>query len=156
LLWVACSKHPLNLAVIEALLKLKSPEGDGMIYCEGALRRQFASFLNLDREDGLTTAELQNKSTPADVSDAFENGGDQDTDGWAFEDVENCTDFNSDKQTTTVTFSHASIGDFFRNETQGKVLAGEDRIAVGVNYREAKAYVLKTFLRIFTDKDNSC
>lgn len=150
--WVTCSQQPLTLGLIDAILKLKSPEGDGMIYLEGALRRQFASFFTLDREDALTTAELQNMSTKADVFDGSDDEKNENEEE-AFEDVDNFTDFNSDLQTTTVTFCHASIGDFFRDETEGKVSAGEGHLAVGVNYHEAKAHVLKTFLRLFTDSE---
>ncbi|KAE8157722.1 hypothetical protein BDV40DRAFT_277652 [Aspergillus tamarii] len=155
LLWVTCSRQPLTLAEVEFILKLKSPEGDGMIYPEGALRRQFASFFSLNREDGLTTAELQMMSTNKnnfDESDDEETGRDDD-DEEAFEDVENFTDFDSHKETTTVTFCHASIGDFFRDLTEGKVCYEESHVAVGVEYLRAKAHVLKTFLRIFTDKE---
>ncbi|RAL07814.1 NACHT and TPR domain protein [Aspergillus homomorphus CBS 101889] len=147
--WVACSQQPLTLGLVDDLLRLKSPEGDGMIYLEGALRRQFASFFSLDREDSLTTAELQNISTKPGIFDASDDEADQSEE--AFEDVDNFTDFNSDLQTTTVTFCHAFIGDFFRDETEGKVSAREDHLAVGVNYREAKAHVLKTLLRLFAD-----
>lgn len=62
LIWTACATEPLQLCFIEHLLKLKSKERDGMINLEGALRNQFASFFNLDREDGLTTAELHSLS----------------------------------------------------------------------------------------------
>ncbi|KAL2832224.1 NACHT and TPR domain protein [Aspergillus pseudoustus] len=151
LAWVTCSEQPLTLETIDAILKLKSPEGDGMIYLEGALRRQFASFFILDREDGLTTAELQNMSTQPDLFDASDDEEKEEEE--AFDDVENFTDFNSDTKTTKATFSHASIGDFFRDETEGKVSAGEAHIAVGVHYHEAKAHVLKTLLRVFIDKD---
>ncbi|KAL2871688.1 NACHT and TPR domain protein [Aspergillus lucknowensis] len=151
LVWVTCSEQPLTLAKIDAILKLMSPEGDGMIYLEGALRRQFASFFNLDREDGLTTSELQNMSTKPDLFDGSDSENEEKED--AFDDVENFTDFNSDTLTTTVTFCHASIGDFFRDETEGMVSAGDEHVAVGVNYREAKAHVLKTLLRVLADKE---
>ncbi|KAE8149863.1 hypothetical protein BDV25DRAFT_140381 [Aspergillus avenaceus] len=88
----------------ETLLWLQSPEGDGMIYPEGALRRHFASFFNLDRENGLTMAELQMMSTNRDNFDESDNeGSDSDADE-AFEDADNFTDFDSHKETTTVTF----------------------------------------------------
>jgi tetratricopeptide (TPR) repeat protein len=153
LIWVTCSQQPLTLGFIDKILRLRSPEGDGMIYLEGTLRRQFASFFTLDRADALTTAELQNMSTKPDLFDGSDNDEMSKNDQEAFEDAENFTDFNSDLQTTTVTFCHASIGDFFRDETEGKVSAGESHFAVGVNYREAKVHVLKTFLRLFTDSD---
>ncbi|OGM43950.1 NACHT and TPR domain protein [Aspergillus bombycis] len=154
LLWVTCSRQPLTLAEVESILRLKSPEGDGMIYPEGALRRQFASFFSLNREDGLTTAELQTMSTNQTDFDASEDEGEErDADEEAFEDVENFTDFDSHKETTTVTFCHASIGDFFRDPTEGKASDEESHVPVGVNYLNAKAHVLKTFLRIFTDPE---
>ncbi|PGH12593.1 hypothetical protein AJ80_06651 [Polytolypa hystricis UAMH7299] len=153
LLWVACSNQPLTLAKIDSILRLKSPEGDGIIYLEGLLRRQFASFFNVDREDGLTTAELYNMSRTLNLFDESGDERDKDEDEEAFADVENFTDFNSDRQTTTVTFCHASIGDFLRNETQGKVSAGKGHVAVGVNYHEAKAHVLKTLLRLISDRE---
>ncbi|KAL4933037.1 ATP-binding protein [Aspergillus undulatus] len=151
LAWVTTAQQPLTTGKIDAILKLKSPDGDGMIYLEGALRRQFASFFNLNREDGLNTAELQNMSTRPDLFDASDDEEKQEDE--TFEDVDNFTDFNSDGKTTTVTFSHASIGDFFRDEAEGPVSAGDDYTSVGVNYRQAKAHVLKTFLRLFTDKE---
>ncbi|KAF7623645.1 NACHT and TPR domain protein [Aspergillus flavus] len=154
LLWVTCSRQPLTLAEVESILKLKSPEGDGMIYPEGALRRQFASFFSLNREDGLTTAELQIMSTNRNgLDESDEEGEGRNADEDAFEDVENFTDFDSHKETTTVTFCHASIGDFFRDQTEGKVSDEESHVPVGVDYLHAKAHVLKTFLRIFTDKE---
>ncbi|KAL5341396.1 NACHT and TPR domain protein [Aspergillus crustosus] len=150
--WVTCSTEPLTLGMIEAILKLKSPDGDGMIYLEGSLRRQWASFLVLDREDGLNTAELQNLSNKGDFSDGSDDEQDGD-DEEVFEDVENFTDFNSEAQSTTVTFCHASIGDFFRDEAEGKVSAAEDSVAVGVNYLDAKAHVLNTLMKMLTNEE---
>lgn len=150
--WVTCSQQPLTLGLIDAILRLKSPEGDGMIYLEGALRRQFASFFTLDREDALMTADLQNMSTKPDILGGSDDDKDE-NEQEAFEDADNFTDFNSNPQTTTVTFCHASIGEFFRDEAEGKVSAGEGHLAVGVNYHEAKAHILKTFLRLFADSE---
>ncbi|KAL4958739.1 NACHT and TPR domain protein [Aspergillus stella-maris] len=151
LVWVATAQQPLTIGTVDAILRLKSPDGDGMIYLEGSLRRQFASFFNLDREDGLNTSELQNTSTRPDLFDASDDEDQQDED--AFEDVDNFAEFSSDSTTTTITFSHASIGDFFRDETEGPVAADYDHVAAGVSYRQAKAHVLKSLLRLLTDKD---
>jgi tetratricopeptide (TPR) repeat protein len=148
LAWTACAPRPFKLGEIETILSLKSPEGEGMIYPEGALRKQFASFFSLNREDGLTTAELQNpRRYKGDSDDEEEEGGK----GEVFEDVENETDFDSNKETTEVTFCHASIGDFFRDETQGKVSAGDGHIPIGVDYHDAKVHVLKMCLRLLSD-----
>jgi tetratricopeptide (TPR) repeat protein len=153
LLWTTCALRPLTLGEVEAILELKSPEGDGMIYLEGALRKQFAAFFNLHREDGLTTTELQAMTATADEESDNEGdvvqkpAGDND----AFEDVENFSDFDSNKKSTTVTFCHASLGDFFRDRSEGKVAAGEDKLAVGVVYNDAKTHVLRTCLKVLTD-----
>ncbi|KAL4916393.1 NACHT and TPR domain protein [Aspergillus aurantiobrunneus] len=144
LLWVACADQPWKLGQLEAIIKLKSPEGDGMIDLEGSLRRQWASFFTLNREDGLTTAELEGGIANLDAF--MDSDGDEEDNP----DDEELTDFNSNKNTTTVNFSHASIREFL---IEGKVSAGEGLIAVGVDYREAKAHVLKTYLRLISDSD---
>jgi tetratricopeptide (TPR) repeat protein len=152
LLWVTCANQPWRLAEIEAILRLKSPEGDGMIDLEGAVRRQWASFFTLHREDGLTTAELENGSAhlhaPGWSADEEKQGADD-----ISEDMDYFMGFNSKKDTTTVAFCHASIGDFLRDESEGKMSAEEGHIGVGVNYHEAKAHILKTYLRLITDPE---
>ena len=148
LAWTACAPRPFKLGEIETILKLKSPEGEGMIYPEGALRKQFASFFTLNREDGLTTAELQNPHRYKGDSDDEEEESEK---GEVFEDVESTTDFDSNKETTEVTFCHASIGDFFRDETQGKVSAGDGHIPIGVDYHDAKIHILTMCLRLLSD-----
>lgn len=146
LAWIACASRPLMLGELDTILKLNSPEGDGMIYLEEALRKQFASFFSLTREDGLSTAELQSVRQTGDQTDdeAENNGPDE-----GFDDVENATDFDSNPMTTEVAFCHASIGDFLRDESQGKVSAGDGHPAIGVNFNEAKISVLKTCLELF-------
>ena len=148
LAWVTCACRALSLGELDTVLKLKSSEGDGVLYLEGKLRKQFASFFNLTREDGLSTADLQSdiraKIVPdQDDVDAVDEEG--------LDDVDNETDFNSNLLTTDVLFCHASIGDFFRDEKQGKVSAGEGHPAVGVNIIEAKVSVLKTCLDLICD-----
>src|SRR2546429_5706230 len=49
------------------LFRSKSPDGEGMIYLEGVLRKQFASFFSLNREDGLTTAELRSEEHTSEL-----------------------------------------------------------------------------------------
>lgn len=151
LLWVTCAVRPLSLGEVEAILELKSAEGDGMIYPEGALRKQFAAFFNLDREDGLTTTELQTMAKRTYESDDEDMTKLDSDDEDAFEDVDNIIDVDSNKKSTTVTFSHASLGDFFRDPNEGKVSAAQDKLPVGVVYKDAKAHVLQTCLRILLD-----
>ena len=151
LLWVTCAGLPWRLDEIETILRLKSPEGDGMIDLEGALRRQWASFFSLDREDGLTTAELENGSVDLDAFDLRTDEEKQEEYDSSEEDF--FVAFNSKGNTTTVTFCHASISDFFRDESEGKVSASRDHILVGVDYGVAKIHILKTYLRLITDPD---
>lgn len=148
LAWTACASRPLMLGELDTILKLNSPEGDSMIYLEEDLRMQFASFFSLTREDGLSTAELQSvRHTGDETDDEAENSGPDE----GFEDVESPTDFDSNSATTEVTFCHASIGDFLRDESQGKVSAGDGYPAIGVNFNDAKISVLKTCLKLFCD-----
>jgi hypothetical protein len=105
---------------------------------EGKLRIQFASFFVLTREDALTTADLQsaNKTHVGDLhEDALAGAEIGDEDG--LDDVENDTEFSSNPKTTTVSFVHASISDFFRDPKQGKVSAGGEAPTVGVAVSEA-------------------
>jgi tetratricopeptide (TPR) repeat protein len=126
-----------------------------MIDLEGALRRQWASFFSLDREDGLTTAELENGSAHLNAFDwtGDENSDENRQDVYKSSDEDYFVDFNSKKDTTTVTFCHASILDFFRDELEGKVSAAKGHIAVGVDYQTAKVHILKTYLRLITNPD---
>lgn len=149
LAWTACASRPLKLGELDTILQLASPEGDGMIYLEGTLRKQFASFFSLIREDGLSTAELQSvRQTGDETDDDINNSGPDE----GFEDVDNVTNFDSNPTTTEVTFCHACIGDFLRDESQGKVSAGEGYPTIGVDFNEAKVSVLKTCLELFCDE----
>lgn len=144
LAWTACAPRPLMLGELDAILKLKSAEGDSMIYLEEALRKQFASFFSLTREDGLSTAELQiARQTVDETDDEVERSGPN----------ENPTDFDSNPITTGVTFCHASIGDFLRDESQGKVAADDEHPAIGVDFNEAKISALKTCLELFCNDE---
>jgi hypothetical protein len=106
----------------------------------------------LIREDGLTTADLQRART---LEDNFEAVATDDVPADGFDDVENDTNFDSDPATTTVTFCHASIGDFFRNESETKAIAEEDCPAIGFDYHKSKVSVLKTNLTILRSEPNS-
>jgi tetratricopeptide (TPR) repeat protein len=139
LMWVTCAARPLCLAELDVVLKLQSPEGDEVLFLEGKLRRQFASFFVLRREDHLSTADLQGDVPKTEL--ASDDVGVEDLDN-----VENETYFESNPHTTTVAFCHASIGDFFREVNNGKVSAGPEEPAIGVNIVEAKVGVLKECL----------
>ena len=148
LAWVTCAKRPLKLGELDAILRYKSATGDPLVLLESKLRRQYASFFTLAREDGLSTADLQNadRYAPDYIEDALNS--DEETPG--FEDLE--IDFDSNPSTTEVTFCHASIGDFFRTESQSKVRSG-DGPAIGVDINAAKADTLRTLFQVSVDSE---
>jgi hypothetical protein len=152
LAWVTCAQRPLTLKELDTLLKVISSTGSGNFWLEGTLRIQFASFFSLIREDGLTTADLQRIGAP---QNSFETVSDDEIPTTGFDDVENDTSFDSDPATTEVTFCHASIGDFFRNDPTIHAVAGEDCPAIGLNYHEAKVSVLKTCMEVLSSDTTS-
>ena len=58
--WVACAEAALTLGQLEAALILEF--GDPPVRLEEALRGQYASFFELEREDGITTDELMKQN----------------------------------------------------------------------------------------------
>ncbi len=144
--WVTCAESPLNLSEIKAILDWVSGPDSELIWLERTLRIQLASVLVLTREDGLTTADLQE----TDVFSEEFHAGDVDLDD-ADEEVgaeDMLTEFDSNPATTQVTFSHASIGDFFRDGRRGKVSSGEGCPAVGVQLEEAQAHCASVLLDV--------
>lgn len=158
LAWVCLARRPLTLGEVDAMLRLKSEEGEAVLFLEGKLRQQYSAFFTLVRADRLTTSDLMtNKGTTIgdDMDDETSAGAERDEpdDFEGEDDVENQTDFDSHLATTTVAFSHASISDFFRNPSQGKVKAsGEDHPLVGVNLDEAHLQLAKTCIDLVVDQ----
>ncbi|KAE8356745.1 tetratricopeptide repeat domain protein [Aspergillus coremiiformis] len=150
LAWITCAQRPLTLHELDNILKWRSEDGEGWIWLEGSLRRQFASFFLLSREDGLTTADLQRMAAIGAAYDMSRSFDDED----AFEDPDNPLDFDSDPRTTTVAFNHASLGDFFRSEGEGKV-AAEDCPPIGVDYLESNVLVFKRYIEIISWSEDS-
>ncbi|KAF2837374.1 NACHT and TPR domain protein [Patellaria atrata CBS 101060] len=147
LAYVACASRPLKLIELDAILKVRSQTGDGMIYLEGNLRKQYASFFTVTREDGLSTGDLQNQAS-RDHDDGNETDHDEHDGG--MDDLDTETDFDSNKSTTEVTFCHASIGEFFRDPDQGKISAdGANCPEIGVNIHEARVDALKICFDVF-------
>lgn len=146
--WVACASRALTLEELEIVLQLRTLEGEGIIDLEGALRSRFASFFVLSREDGLSTADLQ--QALYGHQDDWESDGDDEAQSLPKKgsgDAESEPGFRSNPEITTVTFCHASTGDFFRNKGEGKVSAGPGYPAIGADYDDAKIHVLKTCLQ---------
>ncbi|KAL4879221.1 tetratricopeptide repeat domain protein [Aspergillus karnatakaensis] len=144
--WVSCSMSPLTLEEMEAVLIWRSATGDGWIWLEGYLRRQYASFFQLIREDGLTTAELQS-------TEIYEAVSTQD-DEMDFSEPGNQPDYNSDPKTTHVVLAHASLGDFFRSKIKSMVSA-KDCPAIGINHHEAQVMLFKRYYEIISCPQDS-
>ena len=62
LMWVTRAKQPLTLGNLDSVLRYKSPSGEGLITLESLLRKNYASFSLLVREDGLSTVDLLNSN----------------------------------------------------------------------------------------------
>ena len=153
LMWISLARRPLFLGELDAALRLKSEEGEGLIDLEGNLRKNYSSLFTLVRDDGLTTAELlAPKRAYDDDEDEETVAGAEDGDGE--DDLDFPSQFDSNPKTTTVSFSHASISDFFRDPKQGKVRATvDDCPEVGVNLEEAQIQIVRVCTDIIVDKD---
>ncbi|KAI9750761.1 MAG: 4-aminobutyrate transaminase [Chaenotheca gracillima] len=127
--WVACAQRPLSLQQLDGLLALRSASGDSILSLESRLRTQFASLFVITREDGLSTADLFGDDVMKNTID-----------------IKQEMELRPAFQTTHVTFCHASVGDFLRDENQGKVSAQDGHPAVGVDIIQARASTLKTCL----------
>lgn len=62
-------------------------------------------------------------------------------------------EFRSKKSTTTVTFFHTSVREFFRDEDTDKTTCSKGPISLGFRTLDARLNVLRTCLRIFCDGD---
>lgn len=135
---VACADTPVRLIELDQVLKIESQAGDGMLGLEVTLRTQYASLFVLNRDDGLTTADLAGRKGTFTQPQAGDSDGDSDS---------SCKqEFDSDMYRTTVVFCHASIRDYLRNPDYGKVAWGNDFIPIGVDIIQARVNTLKTFL----------
>ena len=146
LAWVTCAKKPLTLGHLDAILRYGSPTGDGLITLESMLRKTYASFFLLTREDGLSTTDLLNFNQN---TSAYEDDVSSEDDEPGFRDTQ--TLFESNPLTTEIAFCHASIGDFFRNRSQGKVQSA-DGPPIGVDIDDANFKTLRTIFMLCTDK----
>ncbi|GFF96178.1 tetratricopeptide repeat domain protein [Aspergillus udagawae] len=147
LAWATCSTSPLRLDEMESVVKWRSESGDGWIWLEGDLRRQYASLFLLNRKDGLTTSELQRRAIYMGQSDTHDSE-------IGFEDLDNLPDFNSDPKTTYVTLTHASLGDFFRSEWNSPISA-DGCPPIGVSFHEAKVMLFKRYYEIISCPEDS-
>lgn len=147
LVWVTCAARPLFLNELKAILKLRSFCGDEILSLKGKLRNRFASFFVLSRKERLSSANLEAENPEKGLASDENGEGDLD-------DAEDETSHESNLQSTTVAFCHASIGEFFRATSSGKVSSGPEHHAIGVDIVEAKIGVLKDCLKLICMKED--
>lgn len=141
--WVTCARKTLTLGQLKAILKVKFDYADwDLEILEHTIRGTYASFVTLDRDDGLTTADLI-AERDARLRQATLDGEELP------EDEREPLDFNSNDETTQVVFFHASIGEFFCSDDSNDVKGGDQTLGFEIN--EAQLYIAKTCLKIFTD-----
>jgi Cdc6-like AAA superfamily ATPase len=145
--WVTCAKRPLTLGELDDIMKIKSKDGTGFIDLESELRKRFASFFAVSREDGLGVDELQlnlMRQYVDETGDTEQNdseGSDSDV------EFDASMEIASDPLTTEVTLAHASIGDYLRDETEARTTA------VGVDVNQSQAAITITLMSIVCDKN---
>jgi tetratricopeptide (TPR) repeat protein len=144
--WVTCAEETLTLEQIEAVLTLKY--GEPPLQLEETLRGQLACFFTLEREDGLTTADLLEPQTRNRHTTWVLELDAHDAD---FLDAVTDVEYSSNKASTDVTFFHASIKEFFHSSTSTIVRAEGGGPAVGFDLADARIRILKSCLKIFTD-----
>ncbi|ROT37793.1 NACHT and TPR domain-containing protein [Sodiomyces alkalinus F11] len=157
--WVCCAETALTLEQIEAILSLKF--GDPPLHLEESLRTHFASFFTLEREDGLSTADLVERYQQQRALAAERNNVDEDNNALDpaarrspdLSEAEREVEFHSNKETTWVTFFHASVHEFFLADCSTDIRASPNHPSIGFNTAAAKLHVLDTCLRLFTDAD---
>lgn len=147
LIWVTCARRPLLLGELDAIMKLIPPVGEGLPDLEELLRLKFASFFILEREDGLTTEDLQQHArhthTDQKLPTEGENVEDEDLDG----DLNPSESFESDFGTTSVKFSHASIRDYLVQEGRPKTRK-YSKIKVSIDMARAEQHIATTCLSV--------
>lgn len=138
--WVTCAEETLTLGQVQSILtlKLEYPPYD----LENSLRGIYSSFFTLDREDGMTTADLLEWREKR--AQARETSPSQDM-------LADDLDFSSNLDQTDVVFFHASLGEFFRSEASTNI-SPPDGQKIGFDENEALVHIASTCMRIFIQK----
>ncbi|SPO05535.1 uncharacterized protein DNG_08222 [Cephalotrichum gorgonifer] len=161
LMWVTCAEQTLTLDQIEIILELRF--GDEPFNLEETIRNQYSCFFVLDRDDGLTTADIyqrhadQNPPLPprkGSRSPSSSRSPDSGHEGSDFFGPPVGVEFNSNKKTTTIMFYHASITEFLRDEISNHVRSKLGGPAIGFDLAQARLHILKTCLRILLEPES--
>ncbi|OHE98612.1 NACHT and TPR domain-containing protein [Colletotrichum orchidophilum] len=146
--WVSVAEMGLTLEQIESILALKM--GDAPLGLEELLRGQFSCFFTLEREDGLSTADLARKHENRRLWASSETGINEENSPDPL-NMERDIQYLSNKHTTYVNFFHDSVREFFQEDSSTDLRVDEEHPSIGFQLADARRHVLKTCLRIFTD-----
>ena len=141
LCWVSQSHMPLSLGELDAVLRLRTDEGDPVDDLEHKLRITYGNLFEVIREDNLTTVDLQNPQNSIRTSSKKQSrlettfASDQD-------EVGNAILSNSNPEATTVVFIHVTIADYFRDPKHHKV-SSSVRPGVGIVLADAKVHLAR-------------
>lgn len=153
LVWVTCAQRPLSLGELDTIMKLLSPIGEALPDLEEKLRLKFASFFILEREDKLTTEGLQHLARHTHTDETLpteeENVEDQDLDG----DLDPTESFESNLETTSVKFSHASIRDYLVQEGRPETCRFS-KIKIGIDMAQAEQHITATCLSVLCSRES--
>ena len=150
LIWVAYAERPLCLRQTDLTLRLRF-DGEVNLLPEDNLRGKFASLFTLRRVDGLSTEDLQRRLHCEQLAILDRSNQDGGESGNALSDDE-CPrqdSFQSDTESITIEFSHASIRDFLRQEG---LLAD---IGIGVKKADAQEHITVTCMSVICDPDHA-
>ncbi len=156
LVWVTCALRPLVLGELDVILKLRPPQGEGMLDLEDRLRGQFASFFTLTRDDGKITEDLIRDAKRGLLS-GQETHGDEHEDHETNMEVNESDEelgadegFQSDFMTTVIQFSHASIRDYLVQEGKPDTRKWPSDLGIGIEINNAQYHIAQTCLSILS------
>ncbi|KAH6613033.1 hypothetical protein C7974DRAFT_75113 [Boeremia exigua] len=167
IMWVACAQRDLLLGELDLVLKLRDLRQNGIVAIEDELRTRFGSFFTVmslqDGSEDEDAAAEDAVSTTASETTLLDNISDEDTVLEDYSDIGSDDDddatggaseaLSDDEEeddeipwnflSATVKFSHASVGQHFRNAPVHQ--------EIGMDMNFAQAHITLTCLKFLTD-----
>jgi hypothetical protein len=167
IMWVACAQRDLLLGELDLVLKLRDLRQNGIVAIEDELRTRFGSFFTVmsfqDGSEDEDAAAEDAVSTTASETTLLDNISDEDTELGDYSDIgsdddddatggaseapsddeEEDDEVPSNYLSATVKFSHASVGQHFRNAPVHQ--------EIGMDMNFAQAHITLTCLKFLTD-----
>jgi tetratricopeptide (TPR) repeat protein len=156
-MWVTFAERPMSLQELEACVALVA--GGPPLCLEKDLRGQLSQLFTLDRDDGLTAAELIER---LDLGQSLDNS--RALDGTTWDDStgnglqgDDRRFASSNKASTVVNFCHESVREFFRYNASSNMPSGRTPAGYFVGFEPAIAqrHILLTCLEAIICKDEN-